>query len=202
MVRCAPGLRERPLASETYAFFYMAPDFAKTLRILLEYFCQNEVDYALIGGFALNVYGLSRNTDDIDFVLRSRDASGTIRFLEVLGYQTLNRTEAFSNHEHPLSGFSRVDFLYVNGETADALFSSVREFPVFGNFRVRVVKPEHLIALKLFSLSANPERRALDQEDLIHLLHQDGLDRVEIRRYFQKYSSLEEFEALSGPDHD
>jgi hypothetical protein len=179
----------------------MAADFAKTLKMLLDYYSSRGLDYALIGGFALQAYGLSRNTDDIDFVLRSRDASGTIKFLESIGYQTLNRTEAFSNHEHPLSGFSRVDFLYVNGETADALFSNVREFPVFGNSKVRVVKPEHLIALKLFSMAANPERRALDQEDLVHLLHQEGLDRDEIRRYFQKYSTLEELEALerTGP---
>lgn len=177
----------------------MAADFAKTLRMLLDFFRQNGLDYALIGGFALNAYGLARNTDDIDFLLRNRDAGKVIEFLESIGYETLNRSAAFSNHEHPLAGFSRIDFLYVDGQTADTLFDEVREFSILGNYKAPVVKPEHLIALKLFSMSANPSRAALDQEDLIHLLRQEGLDREEIRSYFQKFSSLEKFHELGGP---
>jgi hypothetical protein len=180
----------------------MAADFAKTLKLLLDFLTRNGFDYALIGGFALNAYGRARQTDDIDFLLRDRDSGKTVNFLESIGYQTLNRTEAFSNHEHPLSGFSRVDFLYVNGDTADTIFREVREFPVLTNLRVRVVKPEHLIALKLFSMTANPERSALDREDLAHLLRQEGLDREEIRKYFLKYSTLDLLKELEGKSGD
>jgi hypothetical protein len=180
----------------------MAVDFEKTLEMLLSFFTRNGLDYALIGGFALNAYGRTRQTDDIDFLLRNRDAQKTIDFLESIGYQTLNRTEAFSNHEHPLAGFSRLDFLYVNGSTADTLFLEVREFPALTNLQVRVVKPEHLIALKLFSMTANPDRAALDREDLIHLLRQEGLDRGEIRKYFQKYATLDLLQELEGKTSD
>ena len=179
----------------------MPPDFAKTLRIFLDFFSQNGLDYALIGGFALNAYGLSRNTDEIDFLLRNRDASKTIAFLESLGYQTLNRTEAFSNHEHPLSGFSRIDFLYVDGETADTMFRETRDFPVLTDFRVRVVKPEHLIALKLFSTSSNPQRAALDRADVEHLLQLEGLNRKEVAGYLKKYSGTAISET-EGPSDD
>jgi hypothetical protein len=180
----------------------MAVDFAKTLEMLLYFFTRNGLDYALIGGFALNAYGRARQTDDIDFLLRDRDSGKTIDFLESIGYQTLNRTEAFSNHQHPLSGFSRIDFLYVNGDTADTIFREVREFPILTDLRVRVVKPEHLIALKLFSISSNPERTALDREDLIHLVRQEGLDREEIRKYFLKYSTLDLLKELEGKTDD
>jgi hypothetical protein len=176
----------------------MAADFAKTLEMLLHFFTRNGLDYALIGGFALNAYGRARQTDDIDFLLRDRDSGKTIDFLESIGYQTLNRTD----HEHPLSGFSRVDFLYVNGDTADTVFREVREFPVLTDLRIRVVKPEHLIALKLFSMSSNPDRTALDREDLIHLLKQEGLDREEIRKYFLKYATLELLHELEGKSGD
>jgi hypothetical protein len=180
----------------------MPPDFAKTLKILLDFFSQNGLDYALIGGFALNAYGLSRNTDDIDFLLRRRDASPIISFLESIGYHTLNRTEAFSNHEHPLPGFSRVDFLYVDGETADTMFRETKEFPVLSNFQVRVVKPEHLIALKLFSTSSNPQRAALDRADLDHLLHLKDLNREEVAGYLKKYPGTAGSPETEGPPHD
>lgn len=166
----------------------MAVDFGKTLRILIDFFNLKGLDYALIGGFALNAYGRTRQTDDIDFLLRDRDAPITIAFLESLGYHTLNRSAAFSNHELPLAGFSRVDFLYVNGATAESLLREVREFPVLGNRWVRVVKPEHLIALKLFSMTSNLDREALDREDLVHLLQQKNLNREEVERSLHKYS--------------
>ena len=88
----------------------MISDFSKTLRLLLDFFLQQGIDYALIGGFALNAYGRTRQTDDIDFLLRDRDAGKTIAFLESLGYRTLNRSAAFSNHEHLLAGFARETF--------------------------------------------------------------------------------------------
>jgi hypothetical protein len=92
--------------------------------------------------------------------------------------------------------------LYINGDTADTLFARVREFPVLGHYRVRVVKPEHLVALKLYSMASNPERKALDRDDLIHLLKQEGLDREEVKGYFRKYSHLEEFNELIEPTND
>jgi hypothetical protein len=180
----------------------MATDFAKTLELLLNFFTRNGLDYALIGGFALNAYGLARNTNDIDFILRNRDAQRSVGFLESIGYHTLLRTDAFSNHEHPMPGFSRIDFMYVNGDTADTIFREARNFSVLTGFQVRVVKPEHLIALKLFSLASNPERTALDREDLIHLLRQEGLDREEIRKYFVKYSTLDLLKELEGNSGD
>ena len=180
----------------------MAADFAKTLELLLNFFTRNGFDYALIGGFALNAYGLARNTNDIDFILRNRDAPRMVGFLESIGYQTISRTDTFSNHEHALPGFSRIDFMYVNGDTADTIFREAREFPVLAGLQVRVVKPEHLIALKLFSMASNPDRTALDREDLIHLLKHQGLDREEIRKYFLKYSTLDFLHELEGKSGD
>jgi hypothetical protein len=180
----------------------MAMDYAKTLELVLDFFRAKGFDYALIGGFALNVYGLARNTDDIDFLLRNQDGPETVSFLESLGYQTLSRTEAFSNHEHSLKGFSRIDFLYVTGDTADTMFRETREVPLSSWGNVRIVKPEHLIALKLFSSVSNPERAALDKEDIAHLLRLKELDHNEIRKYFKKYSNLKLLEEFEGRSDD
>ena len=180
----------------------MAMDYGKTLELVLEFFRAKGFDYALIGGFALNAYGLTRNTDDIDFLLRNQDGPETVSFLESLGYQTLSRTEAFSNHEHSLKGFARVDFLYVNGHTADTIFRETREVYLLAGRKVRIVKPEHLIALKLFSSVSNPERASLDREDIAHLLHLKDLDRNEIQNYFKKYSDLKVLRELEGQSND
>ena len=88
--------------------------------------------------------------------------------------------------------------MYINGDTADTLFARVREFPVLGHYRVRVVKPEHLIALKLFSMTSNLDREALDREDLVHLLQQKNLNREEVERYLRKYSMTDFLPYLEG----
>ena len=59
-----------------------------------------------------------------------------------------------------------------------------------------MVKPEHLIALKLFSIANNPDRAGVDMEDTRHLLGQPDLDFEEVRTYFKKFSSIEVLEDL------
>ena len=47
-----------------------------------------------------------------------------------------------------------------------------------------MVKAEHLIALKLFSISSNLERYYRDTEDVRYLLSQNNLDMEEVKKYF------------------
>jgi hypothetical protein len=170
-------------------------DFTKTFKLILDFFLKEGMEFALAGGFALNVYGMTRTTNDIDILLEENSSSKVIPFLESLGYQTLYKSVAFSNHEHPL-GLARIDFIYVSGETAQKMFSESRQFPLFSSQMVKVVKPEHLIALKLFSIANNPDRAGLDTEDIRHLLGQPDLDFEEVSGYFKKFSSLKVLEEL------
>ena len=146
----------------------------------------------------MNTFGLTRTTSDIDIVMNSENASLVIEFLESLGYETLYRSEAFSNHEHPLHGLVRIDILYASGDTADSLLAESLYYPIFSDSHIKVVKPEHLIALKLFSIASNPERYNQDVEDIRFLLKLDQLNLEEIKKYFEKYSFIEEMEKLMG----
>ena len=116
-------------------------DFTKTFNLLLDFFIKERMEFALVGGFALNVYGMTRTTNDIDILLEGSSSTKVIPFLESLGYQTLYRSEAFSNHEHPL-GLARIDFVYVSGETAQKMFLESRLFPLFSRPPIKVVKPD------------------------------------------------------------
>lgn len=88
-------------------------------RSLAGFFKQAEIDHALAGAFALTGYGYLRATEDVDFIVRAAYQSRITAYLESLGYETIYRSAGYSNHLHPLAKLGRIDFIYVEAETAD-----------------------------------------------------------------------------------
>jgi len=170
------------------------------LENLIGFFTREQIDFALIGAFALHTYGYVRATQDIDFVVRGKGRQRVVRFLESLGYETLYRSKGFSNHVHPLASLGRVDFVYVEGDTADRLFSGTKPTMISETISVPVVRPEHLIALKIFAMKNDPERTFREMADIQQLLNLTSqiVDIDEVKGYFEKYGQLEKFYELTG----
>ncbi len=174
------------------------------LENLIGFFAKEEIDFALIGAFALQAYGYVRATQDIDFAVMGKGQERVVRFLESLGYETLYRSKGFSNHVHPLASLGRVDFVYVEGETAGELFSGSKPIQIFEGLSVPVVRPEHLIALKIFAMKNDPERSFREMADIRQLLSLTSrpggraVDIDEVKGYFEKYGQLEKFYELTG----
>ena len=160
-------------------------------RLMTEFFEREGIDYALIGAFALYAYGYSRATRDVDFITRAEHQSGIVAYLESLGFETLHRSEGFSNHLHPVGGI-RIDLVYIEGETAGAVFREKRKKPLFDDLELPVVSPEHLVLLKLFAIHNDPERKFKELGDIAELFRRVPLDREFMRKQFKKYG-LEEF---------
>lgn len=172
-------------------------DFKKVMRLLQDFFEEQEMETALIGGFALAAHGIPRATVDLDFLAEEACQGRIVRFLESLGYETLSRSRALSNHDHPMPSLGRVDFLYVGRETAEEIFRQGIRVPILTDRTILVAKPEHLVALKLFAKAANPGRFYREMEDIGQLCRLDGIDHEEVRGYFEKYGCLEEYEKLT-----
>ncbi len=170
-------------------------DFSKVLDTITRFLDERGFRYALVGGFALSAYGLSRATQDIDFALDVGSQPDLIAFLESLGYETLHRSEGYSNHLHPLPGLGRVDFIYVGEPTATRLFESATAVPLFGR-TIRVPRPEHLAAMKILAMKNDPARTFQEMADLQHILGIPGVDVDEIRAQFERYGLRGKFDEL------
>ena len=166
-------------------------------RSLMDFFTEARIDYALVGAFALKAYGYLRATEDVDFLVRGAYQDRIIAYLESLGYETIYRSAGFSNHVHPLANLGRIDFIYVEGETGDIIFSEARSLLVLDDLWVPVVKAEHLIALKVFAMKNDPERSFREMADLQFLLKLPELDLEEVRGYFEKYGQVEKYDELT-----
>jgi hypothetical protein len=119
-----------------------------------------------------------------------------VAFLRGLGYETLHLSAGYSNHLHPLATLGRVDLVYVGGATAEELFAGARPLLSLEGRAFPVPRPEHLAAMKAFAVRNAPERALRDLADVEHLLGLPGVDRDEVREYFEKYGLSERYRQI------
>ena len=68
-------------------------DFKLVFNFLIENFDREKIEYALIGGFALQASGITRTTKDIDLLILSKDGQKIKEVLLSSGYELLHESE-------------------------------------------------------------------------------------------------------------
>lgn len=171
-------------------------DFSTVLQRVRSLLDEMGVRYAVIGGLAMAAYGLSRTTLDLDLVVDAPSQEAVIQGMERLGYETVHRSLGYSNHVHADSAMGNVDFVYVEGETADRLFAAIRGVAGPRGSSMPVPSPEHLAAMKVVAMRNDPQRAFQEQSDIRHLITSAGADRDEIRRQYARHGLENRFREL------
>jgi hypothetical protein len=86
--------------------------------------------------------------------------------MESQGFATLHRSSGYSNHRHPDRNRGR---------------------------SILVPKPEHLIAMKVQAMKDAPERTWQDLVDIAYLFRLDGVNRDEVRQYFERAELIDKW---------
>ncbi len=173
-----------------YSYTIISMDFKAVLSVLLKKFSESNIDYALIGGFALGVWGVGRTTVDIDILTKRDDMMRVGEIMRELGYECNYRSENVSQYLSPLKTFGEVDFLHAFREASLEMFKRAEEKEIFGGSpKIKVVRPEDLIGLKLQSMRNNPEWEKQDMRDIESLLsiHSEYLDWSLVQSYFKLF---------------
>jgi hypothetical protein len=174
-----------------------AVDFARELDIVGGFLAKERFRLAVIGGVALTAYGHPRMTLDLDVATEAAAQKALVAFMESQGFVMLHRSSGYSNHRHPDRNRGRVDFMYVRGETAEKLFASAKALPGPGGRSILVPKPEHLIAMKVQAMKDAPERTWQDLVDIAYLFRLDGVNRDEVKQYFDRAGLIERWYELT-----
>lgn len=152
--------------------------------------------WAVVGGVALAGYGQPRMTLDLDLVTDAASQDPLVAFMESRGFNTLHRSSGYSNHLHPDRARGRVDIVYVRDETARRLFAGLKRVPGPGGRTMAVPRPEHLIAMKVQAMRDAPDRTWQDLADIVYLVRLEGVDRAEVRGYFEKNGLVERWHEI------
>lgn len=173
-------------------------DFERVLGTVIEYLEGESVPYGLIGGLSMAAYGMPRSTLDVDIVVPAECQEGLLEFLAGLGYEALHVSSGYSNHLHFDTNLGRVDFVYVRGETSRELFETRRWVPGPAGRDVAVLRPELLVAMKVFAMKNDSSRAFRELADIQYLMTLPGVDLREIEEQFEKHGLGERFEELKA----
>lgn len=140
---------------------------------------ENNLEFVLIGGHAINAIGDRRQTRDVDLLVCEADKSSWKKILLALNYELFNDSTAFMQFNPGKLEEWPLDILLVNESTFRELKASASRINVGGKEDVLVPSIKHLIAMKLHALKQGDEiRRLRDLLDIITLLRYGELDVI------------------------
>ena len=155
--------------------------------------------YLVIGGLAINHYGYSRETSDLDFFISQSERAEWMQLLAKFGYTHFNDGGNFIQYEAPGKNAWPVDLMLVQEKTFAPILAASLDADFFG-VKSRVPSLEHLIALKLHALKNTRMHRFLkdflDVENLIRINRLD-IKSKNIRELFDKYGTPDLYEKIS-----
>jgi predicted nucleotidyltransferase len=160
-------------------------DFKLVLERLLNAFERENIRYALMGGFAMGLWGAGRTTVDVDFLVNRDDMQKVDAIMNQLDYECKYRSENVLQYVSPLKIFGEVDFLHAFREASLQMLQRAEEKEVFGAIKIKSLIPEDLIGLKLQAIKNNPERQQSEMEDIMFLVeyYRDRMDWSLIEQY-------------------
>ncbi|MDT8286801.1 MAG: nucleotidyl transferase AbiEii/AbiGii toxin family protein [Elusimicrobiales bacterium] len=174
-------------------------DLKHALQELVEGFDANGIDAALIGGFALGALGMPRATMDIDFLVDRAALDELEPFMTGLGYKKEFVSENVSQYVHAGPDALEVDFLHAFRPVSMKMLREALSVDVFGGgMKVKVLRPEDIIGLKVQAIVNNPDRKNRDTADIEALAVTAGLDWPRIGSYYSMFGMEKDFEALKS----
>ncbi len=148
------------------------------------------VSCIMIGGHAVNHYGVIRATQDIDFMIAASASDTVKRIMRDAGFTNMALHETVMFFNQPNSPL-RVDFLKVDPDTMNALMANAVKTDYAGTQEVWLPRLHDLLAMKLFALTTGgPKRKDKDFGDIVNLVIENGVDvETELRVLNNEFGS-------------
>jgi len=156
---------------------------------------QQNMDFLLVGGVAVNFHGFTRNTIDIDFMMALTDVDGMVKAMKNAGFTSYSihpMVVFFQKPGNPV----RIDFLRIDSETLGRLNRSAVGVQI-ENHHVKIPSLCDLLAMKLHSFYQSGMDRDKDMIDIVSLcvIHNVDVEAV-LYPLAQKYASEEIYQLV------
>ena len=168
------------------------------LRTIKFYTDDRAMRFLVIGGHAINSYGISRQTGDLDLLVPRDDESKWHDLLIKLKYSPGQRDSRFARYRPDQIAAWPIDLMLVDASTFNQMFEEGRDTD-FSIVSVKVVSARHLAILKLHALKHYQEHRFLkDYTDLASLLRSGRAQftKEELEALCDKYADKQLYQRL------
>jgi hypothetical protein len=161
----------------------------ETLQLAHETLLKNQINHALIGGFAMAFYGFHRATADVDFLA---DGQKRDRIKEVLlkaGFQLkYESTEVLQ-----FVGVGFLDILLANRPLSQEMLTQANQSQ---ELKVQILRAEDIIGLKIQAYKNDPSREFQDKSDIQNLLQLPNLEFNIVKKYAELFSEWDEIQSI------
>jgi len=148
----------------------------QVLQSLADTSRQENVPFIVVGGWALNAHGVSRQTLDIDILVRDADLAVFESILSGFGYSKVYSTELFAKFRSDEHHLMDIDCLMTDAGTLEKMLTESQVGKI-GDVQFAIPALSHLIAMKLHALKHNFDRRhGRDLPDIVGLVEVNGVD--------------------------
>ena len=168
------------------------------LRTISLYAESKGMAFLLIGGHAVNAYGISRQTGDLDLLVPLAAKELWRDLLSKLKYSEFQCDDRFARYNPSDLAAWPIDLMFVDEATFRKLSDSSELIPV-GVAQVRVVSARHLAILKIHALKIfQSQRFNKDFTDLASLLRsgKTGISDQELLELCLRYASSDLYDRL------
>ena len=158
---------------------------------------KENLQFLLIGGYAVLAHGFVRTTGDIDILVRKSQSAEWQKLLGRLKFTIKFSGPTFLQFNPPPEGKLPIDLMFVSDANFDPMFSAAKEIET-DDATTKVVSLPHLFALKCHAFKSRPHRAMKDVEDLVQLTKLNKLDLNEpsLRAILLKHGGQEFYELL------
>ncbi len=162
----------------------------KSLSTELE---KRNVNCILVGGWALNFYGVSRQTIDIDFMIDESSFAEIRELMEKNKFAMVFKNELVSRFKTDEGMIPVFDFIFVEARTFERLLKNAKKIQL-GGADFKIPSLENIVAMKVHSLRNNYKNRyAKDFPDIVNLINTNPVELTDsrIRAICDKYGAEE-----------
>ena len=154
---------------------------------LARQFKKENLNVLLIGGYALQAFGIFRHTIDVDLLLPDADVPVLKNIMKKEDFGLIAETKNFLRFHREQSPARDIDILLVGKRTFDNLYDSSVSLHIMGG-DWKVPQPAHFIALKLHAIKNNPRRESRDIADIVEIMEKTKkVPREKLRTICDKY---------------
>lgn len=176
-------------------------DFQLVTSTVLKEFNDKNIAYAVIGGFALGLWNVTRSTVDIDFLVLTDDLTKAESILNHFSYKRTFKSENAAQYVSDLAPYGHIDVLIAFREVSKGMLERRVSKETAAGIQTFTLEPEDLIGLKLQAMINNQEREDHEVNDM-HLLldackkKQVSVDWELLEDHFALFSKLDLLEEL------
>lgn len=162
-----------------------------TIAKITDLFHKENVEFALIGGLALQAQGVTRATTDVEALILIKDREKVRSLMAKAGFEVFFESGEVMTFIDTETKSNRVDFLLAHRPYATTMLKRAEPKKIFREVPIKVARPEDLIGLKVQAYVNDPNRKDQDTADIRSLIRVHGtkLDWALLRDYFSLFNA-------------